>query len=189
MGKNIIFYLLIFGLIFTYGCVKQEEDNIAVRINEYTMSLDEFNQELANSGYSAEGQGREGFLGDLINRKVILQEAERMGLNKEPEFLREIERFWEKTLLKSIIDRKSKQLATEVGVGEDEVRARYDEMVNSNTAQGSYGQAYEQIKWQLSREKQVAAFDDWLKGLHEQTTIEINKELLGISEAQTYTAE
>jgi len=111
---------------------------------------------------------------------LLLQEAEQMGLDKEPEFLKEVESFWEKTLLKNIIYRKSKELAGEVSVYEDEIRAQYEKMVDKGAAEGSYEEMYDRIKWQLLREKQAAAFNEWLKGLRENSEIEVDKQLLGL---------
>ncbi len=180
MAKDTILWIVLFGLIFTCGCAKQRPQDTAVRVNDFVMSAKEFGQVFESSGYSAGEEDKEGFLEDLINRRLILQEAERQGLDKQREFLREIERFWEKTLLKNIINRKSKEFTTRVAVNEDEIRSRYDEMVDKRLIRTSYKQAYDQIKWQLLQDKQRKAFDAWLEGLREKARIEVNKGSLGI---------
>jgi len=144
------------------------------------MSADEFKERFENSGYPADKQGREKFLEHLINRKLLLQEAERMGLDKEPEFLKEVERFWEEILLKSIVDRKSKELAGRVSVNEDEMRAQYEKMVDKGSAEGSYEEMYERIKWQLLREKQTRVFNEWLRELRESSDIQVRRQVLGL---------
>ncbi len=180
MRNHIVFWLILFGLIFTIGCARGPSETTAVRVNEFVMSADEFQEQFDNSDYPANKQGKEKFLKDLISRKLLLQEAEQMGLDKQPEFLKEVERFWEKTLLKNIIYRKSKELAGEVSVYEDEIRAQYEKMVDKGAAEGSYEEMYDRIKWQLLRQKQEAAFNEWLKGLRENSEVEVNKQLLGL---------
>jgi hypothetical protein len=144
------------------------------------MSAEEFQEQFDNSDYPANKEGKEKFLKDLISRKLLLQEAEQMGLDKEPEFLKEVERFWEKTLLKNIIYRKSKELSGEVSVYEDEIRAQYEKMIKEGLAEGTYEEMYDRIKWQLLREKQAAAFNEWLKDLRKNSEIEVNRQLLGL---------
>jgi len=179
MNRNVIFGLILVSLIFTCGCVQQDSKGAAIRINEFVMSAAEFQEAFKNSSYSAAREDKEKFLEDLINRKLIIQEAQRQGLDKRQEFLREIERFWEKTLLKNIIDRKSKELTGGALVNEDEMRAEYDRLINQGLTEASYEESYDQIKWQLLRHKQIAAFDNWLEQLRGQARIEVNRELLG----------
>ncbi len=178
MKRIAIFLLIFFGLMFVSGCVKTEPDNIAVTINKYVISPEEFQEEFKASGYYADGEKKKDFLEDLINRKLILQEAERQGLDKEQEFLKEVERFWEKALLKNIIERTSRELSASAQVTEDAISARYDEMLNQGLIQDSYEKAYDQIRWQLLREEQFAAFSKWLEELRTTATIKVRRQLL-----------
>jgi hypothetical protein len=183
MRNNIIFRFIIIGLslIAISGCAKKKEsETIAIRVNDFIMSVGEFREELKDSGYSLQRDAKQQLLEDVINRKLLLQEAERMGLDKEKGFLREIEHFWEKTLLKRILDRKSNEFAVGVSVNEDEVRVRYDQMTKEGMADKSFEELYDHIKWQILREKQTRAFNNWLKELRNQARIEIDKELLGM---------
>lgn len=178
MRNNIIFFISV--LIFILGCMRENSKEVAIKINEFVITADEFEEKFENSAYYKDEKGREKFLEDLINRKLLLQEAERLKLDREKEFLKEIESFWEKTLLKNIIDRKSKELAGKVWVNEDEIRAHYEKMREQEKTLEDFEEMYEQIKWQILREKQTKAFDDWLKDLRKRANIEVNKELLGI---------
>jgi len=180
MRNIIILLVIIFGLFLISGCIKERPKDVAIRVNDFITTIDEFEDEFKNSGYSKDKEGKENFLEDLIDRKLLLQEAERLGLDKEKEFLKEIEHFWERTLLKNIFDKKSKELAGKVHVYEDEIQAHYDEMIKNGLTKKSYEEIYDQIKWQILREKQTKAFDDWLKDLRKKAKIEANRELLRI---------
>ena len=180
MNKGITFWFLISAVILAAGCARLQSDNAVVRVNDFAITCQEFREALQDSSYAAVQGGEKEFLEDLINRRLLLQQAELLGLEQEQGFLKEVERFWEKTLLKRIIDRKSKELAGGVRVNEDEIRACYDEMVRQGSSDASYDKMYDQIKWQLLRERQTAAFNDWLQDLRKQARIEINKELLEV---------
>lgn len=180
MRNRAKFWLILSGLIFTIGCAGDTSKTTAVRINEFIMSADELKERFRDSGYPADKQGKEKFLENLINRKLLLQEAERMGLDKKPEFLKEVERFWEETLLKEIVDRKSKELAGRVSVNEDEIRAQYEKIVAQGSAEGAYEEMYDRIKWQLLREKQTRVFNEWMKELRESSDIQVRRQALGL---------
>ena len=180
MRNNIIFWFIILGLISVFGCAKEKSENIALRINQFVMSAEEFKEEFKNSSYFVEGKDKGKFLDDLVNRKLLLQEAERMELDREQDFLKEIELFWEKTLLKSVVNQKSKEFAGKSLVGEDEIRSRYDIMAKEGLTDETFEELYAQMKWQLLREKQTIAFNHWLEKLHKEARLEVNKQLLEI---------
>ncbi len=183
-NNNIVSWLIIISLFFIIvGCARERirDRDIAIRINEFVMTAGEFEDEFQDSSYSAgEKNGREQFLEDLISRKLLLQEAERMGLDKDKGFLKEIERFWEKTLLKYIIDRKSNEFAGRVSVQEDDILSRYNEMVKRGLVNSPLEELYDHIKWLVLREKQTEAFNAWLRDLRRKARLEVDKELLGI---------
>ncbi|MCX5657778.1 MAG: hypothetical protein NTZ48_06100, partial [Candidatus Omnitrophica bacterium] len=117
---------------------------------------------------------------DLINRKLILQEAERLGLSNDKEFLKSIERFYEQSLLKIVIDKMSNKFSSDVKVLDNEVEAFYNDLKQKGLIQKPLAEAYKEIKWQLMRRKQVAAFEKWGEELHKKAKIEIDKKALGI---------
>ena len=51
-------------------------------------------------------ESRQNFLSALIDRKLLLQYAQKEGFDKETSFLQTIERFWEQSLLKIVLDKK-----------------------------------------------------------------------------------
>ena len=69
------------------------------------------------------------FLDNLITRKLILQEAQKMGLDRKKEFLKAIENFWEKSLLKIMVDEKTDEIFTDITVTDEEVEESYAKWV------------------------------------------------------------
>jgi len=183
MGKNNIFFILV-GLFLLTGFTFFSKEKPAVRVNNFQMSAGEFEEEFREAGASLLGPNnqKERFLEYLINRKLILQVAERLGLNKDREFLKSIERFYEQTLFKLVIDKKSNEFASKTQVNEAEIEVYYSELRNKGLIEKPLPEVYKEIKWQLLRQKQVQAFEKWMEGLREGAKIEVNRKALGIEE-------
>ncbi len=108
MKKNLI--VLIFAL-FIFGCASkpQAKKEVLAKVNNYEIAKEEFDEEFKMSGYgrvdTPESKGD--FLNNLINRKLILQDAQKKGLDKDKSFLKMIENFWEQSLLKKSRDKRN----------------------------------------------------------------------------------
>lgn len=112
--KNRVIFL--FTIMFIAGCTcpLPKDKKVLAKVNNYEITLDEFEQQFKESPYSRDNtlEARKDFLKVLIGRKLILQDAQAKGLDKEKEFLKMIERFWEQSLLKLSLQRKSQEIAT-----------------------------------------------------------------------------
>jgi len=112
MKRKIIFLLT---LVLLFGCTKTapKQKQILAKINNYEITLNEFKEEFRESSYSQDNtpESRKEFLKSLIGRKLILQDAQVIGLDKQKDFLKMIERFWEQSLLKLALERKSQEIA------------------------------------------------------------------------------
>ncbi len=174
-------YLLIFAVsLFFLGCARSPQENIVVKINDYEITKAEFERAFKDSGFGRADtlESRKEFLNNLVNQKLILQEAQRKDLDKDPNFLKMIEKYWEQSLLKLAIDRKSKQISGAVSVSDVDVENTYKNMLKDGTADKPYNQMYRQIKWELTKIKESKAMNDWLVDLHKSACIEINENLL-----------
>ncbi|MBM3252875.1 MAG: hypothetical protein FJZ16_01310 [Candidatus Omnitrophica bacterium] len=178
--KRYIFFLFLLLLIGCDNLPKQKK--FVVKINNYTITQGEFEEEFKNT--SAEWLGpdaqKEEFLENIINRKLLLQEAECLGLNKDREFLKNLERFYEQSLLKIVINNKSNELALKTQVSDSEIEAYYNEMVKKKLIEKPFPEVYKEIKLQLLRQKQAQAFNDWVEELRKKAKIEVDKKALGI---------
>ena len=158
MTKGRIFVLLLFCvIIFLSGCCCQnpsgaKTDDTAVSINNYNITRDEFEKEFKDSAYGRTDtpESRKNFLESLIDRKLILQEAQKEGLDKEKNFLKMIEKFWEQSLLKIALDRKTKEIESRVSAaGQDANRVEESKMM-----------------------------DDWINGLRVNAHIKVKEDIL-----------
>ncbi|MDD5568536.1 MAG: hypothetical protein PHY88_04965 [Candidatus Omnitrophica bacterium] len=166
--------ILLCGL-FILGCAGKPQGKILAKVGNYEITEKEFEEEFRASIYGRNDtpESRREFLNILIDRKLILLDAQKKGLDKTRNFLKMVERFWEQSLLKLALDRKNNEIAGLVFVSDKEVKEAYEAMLKEAKADKPYEKMYQQIKWQLIRQKEYQAMSDWLADLHKNTGIKM----------------
>ena len=119
--KNNIYFKYISAVLllslFSFSCAKKPPaEKIAVRISSYSLTAGEFNDLFDDLNIKDTPAAREAFLNNLITRKLLVEEAQKQGLDREKGFLRSIENFWEQSLIKILIDEKTSQIAKDRGL-------------------------------------------------------------------------
>ena len=79
------------------------------------------------SSYSSLKQ-KDQVLEELITKEVLLQEAQRLNLDKQKSFMKEIEGYWEQALMKSLINRKLKEFSGLVQVSDQDILEGYSRL-------------------------------------------------------------
>lgn len=106
--------LLFLTLLALAGCGNSQptasQDSVA-QVGNYVITRQEFNEAYKDSRYGAEGSfaSRKAFLNNMINQKLILLDAEKRGLDKNKEFLKMVENFWQQSLLTMAMQEKVKE--------------------------------------------------------------------------------
>ena len=179
--KRRLFVLAILLCVVIGGCgPTSKSKEIVAKINNYEITKDKFETEFKESIYGQVDteEARKEFLDNLINRKLILQDAQDKGLDKEQGFLRMIERFWEQALLKIALDKKTKEMFGSVSVSDTQVRQLYDFLLKNGQIDKPYEQAREQLKRDLIKTVESQTMDKWIAQLNKKAQIKINHELL-----------
>lgn len=179
MSRFLIFALLVsLGILGCSG--SQKETYVLAKVNSYEIGSKEFNELFKESPYvkTDTTESKMAFLSQLIDKKLILQDAQRNGLDKDPDFLRAIERFWEQSLLKLALEKKSKEIAGLPKVTDKSIEEAYQKMVKEGKTSKPYAAMYQQIKWEVTKLKESQAFNDWLEALRRGSEISINYDLL-----------
>ncbi|MFH0855445.1 MAG: SurA N-terminal domain-containing protein [Candidatus Omnitrophota bacterium] len=148
MNRLIILLLLIAALFA--GCAKAPagKKQVVAQINNYQLTVDDFMQEAKlNLPYMLQndnsGAIKEQLYNDIVTNELILQQAERMGLDKNRDFMKEVENYWKQALIKRLINIKGAEfLAAAKG---------------ENDAQ--------------KKENAQALLDLWIKGLKQEAKI------------------
>jgi hypothetical protein len=118
MKRKIFFCFVAFasiGLLYS-GCQKKMgPGKIVAKINGYYMTDEDLRDKMVHSPYSSEmAKDLEDFLSVAIREQVLIQEAQRQGLDKVKTFMRAIERYWAQTLIKELLDWQSLKIYNSV---------------------------------------------------------------------------
>ena len=173
--------VLVCMVLITVGCAKKTSEESAITIGKIKVTKTEFENafERFNFDKQASIETRKAFLDNYIDRKLLLKEAEDLGLDKNEEFLQDVEDFWQQALLKLTLDKKTKELFLSIKVSDQEISGLYkahkDDFPGKDLAN-----VYSEIKLILLKEKQKKALSDWLSTLRQKTDIKINYKLLGL---------
>jgi hypothetical protein len=171
--------IAIIGALVSCGCAKKEKPAIA--IGSIAITAEEFEQAYQKVRSSRSGEvSRKEFLDTLVTRKLILQEAEVLGLDKDQQFLESLQLFWEQALLKLVLARKLNELTLVSRVSEKEV-SDYFERHKENDFQGKeLAEVHDQIKTLIHRIKQQLELQRWTSSLKKRANINIDYGLLQI---------
>ncbi|MBI5563236.1 MAG: hypothetical protein HY894_10370 [Deltaproteobacteria bacterium] len=121
-------------LFLLCACSKsgKPEDTLAT-VNDAPIFVKDLQEELARSA----GRGLKGRPGPddldsrllaMIDRKLMVQEAVRMGLSNDERFLKTIKTFWEQTLVRELVAAKTREWSDSLKVSDAEIKALYDRM-------------------------------------------------------------
>lgn len=134
-------------------------------INGEPITLEEFNQELSMLSEGKEGsekvtkEKRTGLLKRLINTRLIIQEARRMGLDEIPELKKRIEVFSRVTLREALMEKQAKNIKPD----EKEVERIYKESVKEWRIQSIVFEKEEDAKKMEQAIKEGKDFDETLR--------------------------
>lgn len=174
--------MFVFLVIFFAGCTKAPSDEkmVMVKIHNYEITKDEFEQEFRDSYFSRNDtlEARKEFLDNLVNRKLILQEAQKKGMDKDEKFLKLIEKFWEQSLLRVALEQKARENAGRIFVSDKAVEEVYQSMVKEKKITKPYAEVYNQIKWEITKLMEAQAMAKWVAELRKGAEVRIKYNLL-----------
>ena len=176
------------------GCLstsKTAQTDIALQINDCKITAEEFDKlirfetsvdpeiEMTNEVCSQ-------FVEYLIRKELMIQEASRLELDQSASFIRAIEKYWEATLIKALLEFKSKEIKKTVRVTEDQVKKSFDKgtFLPPDTP---YEQAGPLIRKQLESCAVQAKMDQWIRDLRACANIRVNKAFMSTLRADQKT--
>ncbi len=185
MKHNIFYFILLSLCTCLLSCTqeKAEDGKTLARINDYNLSLDTFQREMAaelemDEDFKLTDDAKKDFLERLIRKELLIQEAKRLKLDREERFVRAIERYWESTLIKNLMELKAKDISKKTYISENEIQKRYNMMKGSKEAFPPIEELHERIRKQLLDKKKSRVLKEWVDALRRDADIKINKELL-----------
>ena len=178
--------VLITFTFFSLACTREkaEEGKVLARINDYHLTLAEFQDKLSaelelEDNYKLTRQAKLDFLEECIRKEILIQEARKRELDRKAEFIRAMERYWESTLIRDLLDLEGKDIARRAVVTQEEIEAFY---ARTNEQMGTPPPPVTEIEAQLRREikeqKKTEMLEEWMRSLREKARVEIDEDLL-----------
>jgi parvulin-like peptidyl-prolyl isomerase len=127
-----IFLLFCFLCLAGCGQAKTLPGDVAAKVNGYSIAAEDLEREIAASWpvfrnfpdiSPAEVKAR--VLDRMIVDQLLIEEAQRINADKDPVFMRRIEKDWREELLKEVLAKKSAELLRKVPATEAGLRALY----------------------------------------------------------------
>ena len=183
MLKKTIFIILLFSLFSCYGCGQSKNPPAAIKIGKTDISANEFDVAFKNSSFSTSDTpaSRKDFLDNFITRNLIVLEAKETGLDKDPEFLKNAEYFWQQSLMNMMLDKKVKEISSKIRVTDSDVKNYYEIYKDTEFKGAPLTEVYDKVKWTIFNKKQGEAMDQWLKSLKNKSKVDINYKILKIN--------
>jgi len=183
-----------------FGCSSGQDGTVLARVNRAKITAADFKRQIEDlqpqmqQAVASDPKARKEFLDDLIGIEVVLQEAKRQGLDKDPEFKKRQETLKKEmerrirddarnelfnTLLKKELADKLKTIPEP---SEQEMREYYtkniDKMRTPDGKKLAYKDVAPQIKRRMVAEKQRDLYLDYAKGLKAKAKITVDEKAL-----------
>ena len=167
---------------FLYGCSCSRDDKdkrLVAQVNKYKMMVEDLRYELKNIPYDSEyplktEDGRKEYMDRLVEKEILLQEAQRLALDKEEDFMKTIEAYWEQALLKKLLQKKSREIAGGIHIYDNEIEEYY----KNSGERLPLSQVKLDIRRVIRQRKETEVMTTWIEELKKGSYIKINKELL-----------
>ena len=114
----------------------------------------------------------------LIEKELLIQEAKRLQLDRKERFIKGIERYWESTLIRDLMEVKGEEITQRVYISQEEAEAYYKELQRSREPIPPLKELEQEIIKELNESKKTRMLDEWISDLRKKARIEINQQLL-----------
>ncbi len=172
--------IIIIGIVLSLlGCSgdSAKEEQFLVRVNDYKISSDDvdallkYEAQLDSNFYLSEDT-RVNFIKDLIQTQLLIQEAKKRELDQRESFRQTIQRYWESTLIRDLLQEKGAQIRKTILVSGKEVEAYYKKN-KDNLPEGREEEVKKEIARILEQKKVTARLEEWIQNLKAGAMIEI----------------
>jgi peptidyl-prolyl cis-trans isomerase C len=173
-------------LLLVLGCARgpSEEKDMLTTVNAYQITVSEFERLFAEDAQTdpemtVTAQAKRDYLNEIIQKQILIQEAKRLQFDQKPKFIRTIERYWESTLIRDLMESKSQEIAARIVVTQEETQRVYDEMKKNNPELAPLTEIEVKLTAKIKEEKKTAMFQKWIEALKQQAKIQVNEKAMG----------
>jgi hypothetical protein len=180
-----IYLIGIFAWLLVLACSKgpSTEKDVLTTVNDFKLTVSEFQSLLAadidiDRDMKITDPVKKEYLNRIIQKQILIQEAKRLNFDQKPKFIRTIERYWEATLIRDLMENKGHEIEKETIVTQEEVQRYYNEMEKKGTVLQPLPEIDQDLIKQIREEKKTAMFQKWIEELKREARIHTNEELL-----------
>jgi len=110
MKIRFIYLVVLIAVLVLPACSQGRPDNspVIADINGYKLTRADFLGQLKaevefDRDFKVTREAKQELLEQIIRRELLIQEAQRQRLDRQPRFVRAIERYWESTLIRDLL--------------------------------------------------------------------------------------
>jgi len=151
------------------------DERVVAQVNDYKMTVEDLKYELKNVPYDDASlleteKGRLDYINRLLEKEILLQEAQKKGLDREKEFMRSIENYWEQALLRLLLQKKSNEIPGLIHVYDNEIDEYYRETGEDLSRSD--------ISRIIRQKKETETMNVWVQELKKRSRVNINEKIL-----------
>lgn len=175
-------------ILFVFGiaCTRENQNKkVLAKINDFELTLEDFERQLTadvemTPDFKLTQEAKDHFLNQLIRKEIMIQEAMKRKLDRREAFIRAIERYWQSTLIRDLLELKGDEISKQIYVSEEEIDVRYDQIKKGNDKAPPKDEIRGKILSELKEEKRTRKLKEWIEDLQKGATITIDRELLQV---------
>ncbi len=188
ISKYTIYFMRIILIAFIpvfFSCSENDsfiKEDVVLTINNFAMSKSEFKNQCAvdveyNEKFKTSTTAKQEMLDGIIRKELLIQEAKKMGLDKDTKFISAIERYWEATLIKLLIEQKNNEIQKSTLVSESEILKKYETYKLKNSALPGLDTIKNELAAQILESKKTQVLENWIESLQKKAKIKIDDEI------------
>jgi len=179
MRFTVVICFLVLMLIIP-GCSQEQgkkEKEYLIKVNNFQIGRDAVNAQLKieaelDSNFYQSSDVTTEFVRDLIQKQLLIQEAKKQKLDEQEKFRQTIQRHWESTLIRDLLEKKGEEFRKTTVITPAEIEEYYKK---NKEFLGDCD--FESLKMQLVKkleDKQVAEkLANWIETLKKEAVIDI----------------
>lgn len=133
LKNSFIAAALVLFMLGLSACGPSSKEESVGSVNDRPILMKDFKKELSlisrrDPTFRGNPKALEEQLGRIIDRRLMIQEAAERGMTQDENFIETIKVFWEQTLVRQLIDAKTKEWSGRLAVSDAEVMDYYGRM-------------------------------------------------------------
>ena len=177
--KKVFLCILLFSFLAGCSAGSSPDKKVVAQIDKYKMTIEDLKYEFKNAPYDEIAllkteNGKKKYLEGIIEKEVLLQEAQRQGIDREKDFMKSIENYWEQALLRILIERKSREISNLTTVYDNEIEEYYKDSGEDLPL----SKVKNEIRDIIKQKKQTEAMNNWIEELKKRSYIKVDENVL-----------